>query len=61
MLEQLKDKQEKLGKTIEELETRYNKSQKQEEALVFRGKKGIKSIFEDILNEIMYTNRLNGR
>ncbi len=47
----LKDKQEKLGKTIEELKTRYNQSQKQEDAFVFRGKKGIKSIFEDILNE----------
>jgi len=47
----LKDKQEKLEKTIEELKTRYNKSQKQEDAFVFRGKKGIKSIFEDILNE----------
>ena len=47
----LKDKQEKLGKTIEELKERYSKSQKQEDAFVFRGKKGIKSIFEDILNE----------
>lgn len=47
----LKDKQEKLGKTIEELKERYTKSQKPEDAFVFRGKKGIKSIFEDILNE----------
>jgi len=47
----LKDKQEKLKKTIEELENRYNKKQKQEDAFVFRGKNGIKSIFEDILNE----------
>ncbi|MBI2046752.1 hypothetical protein HYT26_01145, partial [Candidatus Pacearchaeota archaeon] len=47
----LKDKQEKLGKTIEELKERYSKSQKQEDAFVFRGKKGIRSIFEDILNE----------
>ena len=49
--EMLKDKQEKLGKTIEELKTRYQKRQKQEDAFVFRGKQGIKSIFEDILNE----------
>ncbi|MBI2129272.1 hypothetical protein HYU07_03460 [Candidatus Woesearchaeota archaeon] len=47
----LKDKQEKLGKTIEELKARYSKSQKQGDASVFRGKKGIKSIFEDILDE----------
>ena len=47
----LKDKQDKLGKTINELKARYQKSQKQEDAFVFRGKQGIKSIFEDILNE----------
>ena len=47
----LKDKQEKLGKTINELQTKYNKSQKKEDASVFRGKKGIKSIFEDIIND----------
>ena len=47
----LKDKQERLGKTINELKARYNQSQKQEDAFVFRGKNGIKSIFEDILIE----------
>lgn len=47
----VQDKQEKLGKTIEELKARYQKSQKQEDASIFRGKKGIKSIFEDVLNE----------
>ena len=46
-----KDKQEKQSKIIEELKARYNKSQKQEDAFVFRGKKGIKSIFEDILDK----------
>ena len=47
----LKDKQDKLSKTIEELKARYQKSQKEEDAFVFRGKAGIKSIFEDILDE----------
>ena len=47
----LKDKQDKLGKTIEELKARYQKSQKQEDAFIYRGKQGIKSIFEDVLNE----------
>lgn len=47
----LTDKQKKLANTIEELNIRYKKSQKQEDAFVFRGKQGIKSIFEDILNE----------
>lgn len=49
--EVLKEKQDKLGQTIEELKSKYNKGQKKEDALVFRGKAGIKSIFEDILNE----------
>lgn len=47
----LKDKQDKLGKTIEELKAKYQKTLKEEDAFVFRGKQGIKSIFEDILNE----------
>jgi len=47
----LKDKQENLGRIMEKLKTKYQKNQKQEDAFVFRGKNGIKSIFEDILNE----------
>lgn len=51
LAEILKNKQDKLIKIIEELKSRYQKNQKQEDAFVFRGKNGIKSLFEDILNE----------
>lgn len=47
----VQDKQEKIKKTIEELKIRYQKNQNQEDAFVFRGRSGIKSIFEDVLNE----------
>jgi sugar-specific transcriptional regulator TrmB len=47
----LEDKQDKLSKTIEELKILHQKSQKDEDAFIFRGKKGIKTIFEDILAE----------
>ncbi|MBI5148092.1 helix-turn-helix domain-containing protein [Candidatus Pacearchaeota archaeon] len=49
--EMLGERQKKLDKTIEELRLRYNKSKKEEDAFIFRGKKGIKSIFENILSE----------
>ncbi len=47
----LEEKQKKLDKTIGELRLRYTKSKKEEDAFVFRVKKGIKSIFEEILSE----------
>jgi len=47
----LESKQESLKKTIEELKSKFNKTQKDEDASVFRGKEGIKSIFEDVINE----------
>jgi len=47
----LKDKQEKLSSVINELQLKYKTSRSKEEATIFKGKKGIKSIFEDILKE----------
>ena len=49
--EVLEAKQDKLAKTIEELKLKYNKSIQKEDAFIFRSKRGIKTIFEDILNE----------
>jgi sugar-specific transcriptional regulator TrmB len=45
----LKAKQDKLEKTIDRLKAIYKKSLKEEDGFVFRGKQGIKSIFEEIL------------
>lgn len=47
----LKEKQEKLNKILPELKLKYNETKSEEEARIFKGKKGIKSIFEDILKE----------
>lgn len=47
----LKEKQEKLASTMPELQLKFKTSKTKEEATIFKGKKGIKSIFEDILNE----------
>jgi sugar-specific transcriptional regulator TrmB len=47
----LQDKQEKITKLLGELEIKFHERKRQEDALIFRGKKGIKSIFEDVLNE----------
>ncbi len=47
----LKEKQEKLSSAMNELQLKYKTSRIKEEATIFKGKKGIKSIFEDILKE----------
>lgn len=47
----IKEREEKLDSLIPELETKFKESKQKEEALIFKGKKGIKSIFEDILKE----------
>lgn len=47
----LKEKHEKLNKVMQELQLKYKTSKGKEEATIFKGKKGIKSIFEDVLKE----------
>ena len=47
----LKEKQEKLDSQMAEIQLKYKTSKTKEEATIFKGKKGIKSIFEGILKE----------
>jgi len=47
----LKERQKHLDSIMQELQLRYKASKSKEEATIFKGKKGIKSIFEDILRE----------
>jgi len=47
----LKEKQEKLNSAMKDLQSKYNSSKSKEEATIFKGKKGIKSIFEDVLKD----------
>jgi HTH-type transcriptional regulator, sugar sensing transcriptional regulator len=47
----VEEKQAKLGKVIQELKTRYSRGKTEEDASIFKGKNGIKSIFEDVLKE----------
>lgn len=47
----LKEKQQKLDSIMKELQSKYNSNKSKEEATIFKGKKGIKSIFENILKE----------
>lgn len=47
----IEEKQNKLKKLIQELKVKYSAGKTEEDASIFRDKKGIKSIFEDILNE----------
>lgn len=47
----LEEKQDNLKKILPELESKFKENKTKEEASIFKGKKGIKSIFEDILKE----------
>ena len=47
----LEEKQDNLKKILPELESKFKENKTKEEATIFKGKKGIKSIFEDILKE----------
>ncbi len=47
----IEERHAKLGNLIQQLKKRYIAGKKEEDACIFRGKKGIKSIFEDILKE----------
>lgn len=47
----LTEKQEKLDSIMNELSSKYKANNTEEEATIFKGKKGIKSIFEDVLKE----------
>ena len=47
----LRNKEEKLNEAMKELQLKYKMSKTKEEATIFKGKKGIKSIFEDIIKE----------
>jgi len=47
----LAERQSKLKKVINEIKSRYLSRKKDEDAEIFKGKEGIKSIFEDILRE----------
>jgi len=45
----LRERQQKLNSILPELEAKYSQNKSKEEAVIFRGKRGIKSIFEDVL------------
>ena len=47
----LKEREQKLNSAMQELQLKYKTSKAKEEATIFKGKKGIKSIFEEILKE----------
>jgi len=47
----LREKEDKLDSMIDALQSRFNSNRSQEEAIIFKNQKGIKSIFEDILSE----------
>jgi len=47
----LAEKQELLDSELSSLQNEFNSSRSKEEATIFRGKKGMKSAFEDILRE----------
>ncbi len=47
----LVEKEDKLDSIMNDLKLKYKLSREKEEATIFKGKKGIKSIFEDILKE----------
>jgi len=47
----LKEKDDKLNLVIDDLQTRFSSNKSEEEAIIFKGQKGIKSIFQDILEE----------
>jgi len=49
--ELLKEKQEKLNRIFPDLEERYKETKSKEDAVIFRGKRGIKTIFEDMIKE----------
>jgi HTH-type transcriptional regulator, sugar sensing transcriptional regulator len=49
--ELLIEKQQKLDEELPSLEKEFNSSKGNEEATVFKGKKGIKTVFEEILRE----------
>lgn len=47
----LKEREEKLNSAMQELDLKFKTSKVKEEATIFKGKNGIKSIFEDVLKE----------
>ncbi len=47
----LKEKEQNLENELQDLQSRFNSPKSKEEAIIFKGKKGIKTIFEDILKE----------
>ena len=47
----LKEKENNLKKEMGLLESLYSDNKEKEEAIIYKGKKGLKSVFEDILNE----------
>ena len=51
MQELLKEKEQRLAQNLPQLMQRYNSSKSEEQATLFKGKKGIKSVFEEILKE----------
>jgi HTH-type transcriptional regulator, sugar sensing transcriptional regulator len=47
----IEEKNEKLVSSVKILKEKYHKSKTEEDASIFKGKKGIKTIFEDVLKE----------
>ena len=48
---ELEEKEQKLNELIPELQIRRQLSKEEQEGTIYKGKRGLKSIFEDILNE----------
>ena len=49
LLELLKEREKEIKEILPELQTKKNASRRKQEATIFRGKKGLRTIFEDIL------------
>ncbi|MBS3152633.1 hypothetical protein J4230_04445 [Candidatus Woesearchaeota archaeon] len=49
--QELTQKEEELKKLLPELQTKRKLSREEQEGTIYKGKKGLKSIFEDVLNE----------
>ena len=54
LLDDLKEKQKIVEKSLPELNELFNKSKEKEESDIYKGKKGIRSILNDILNHKEY-------
>jgi sugar-specific transcriptional regulator TrmB len=49
--ELIKEKEKKIDKLIPQLQEKYNKSKQKEDATIYKGKKGVKYVFEEMLKQ----------